>query len=188
MVARIKIISRLDIAEKRLPQDGKFTVKLNNAATEIRVATIPTVNGESVVMRILASGAALPFDKLRLSPRNSEMLKHMSKTPHGLILVVGPTGSGKTTTLHAVLGLLNTPEKIWTAEDPVEITQAGLNQVQMNNKLGFKFETALREFLRADPDIILVGEMRDLETAAAGIEASLTGHLVLSTLHTNSAP
>jgi len=189
MVARIKIISRLDIAEKRLPQDGKFTVKLNNVATEVRVATIPTVNGESVVMRILASGAALPFDKLRLSPRNSDMLKHMSKTPHGLILVVGPTGSGKTTTLHAVLGLLNTPEKkIWTAEDPVEITQAGLNQVQMNNKLGFKFETALRAFLRADPDIILIGEMRDLETAAAGIEASLTGHLVLSTLHTNSAP
>lgn len=189
MVARIKIISRLDIAEKRLPQDGKFTVKLNNAATEIRVATIPTVNGESVVMRILASGAALPFDKLRLSQRNSEMLQHMSNTPHGLILVVGPTGSGKTTTLHAVLGLLNTPDKkIWTAEDPVEITQAGLNQVQMNNKLGFKFETALRAFLRADPDIILIGEMRDLETAAAGIEASLTGHLVLSTLHTNSAP
>jgi len=189
MVARIKIISRLDIAEKRLPQDGKFTVKLNNVATEIRVATIPTVNGESVVMRILASGAALPFDKLRLSPRNSEMLKYMSKTPHGLLLVVGPTGSGKTTTLHAVLGLLNTPDKkIWTAEDPVEITQAGLNQVQMNNKLGFKFETALRAFLRADPDIILIGEMRDLETAAAGIEASLTGHLVLSTLHTNSAP
>ncbi|SFC54984.1 GspE/PulE family protein [Pseudoalteromonas denitrificans] len=189
MVARIKIISRLDIAEKRLPQDGKFTVKLNNVGTEIRVATIPTVNGESVVMRILASGAALPFDKLRLSPRNSDMLKFMSNTPHGLLLVVGPTGSGKTTTLHAVLGLLNTPDKkIWTAEDPVEITQAGLNQVQMNNKLGFKFETALRAFLRADPDIILIGEMRDLETAAAGIEASLTGHLVLSTLHTNSAP
>lgn len=148
MVARVKIISRLDIAEKRLPQDGKFTVKLNNAATEIRVATIPTVNGESVVMRILASGTALPFDKLRSSPRNSEMLKHMSKTPHGLILVVGPTGSGKTITLHAVLGLLNTPDKkIWTAEAPVEITQARLNQVQMNNKLGFKFETALRAFL-----------------------------------------
>ncbi len=189
LVARIKIISRLDIAEKRLPQDGKFGVSLNGKPTEIRVATVPTVNGEGVVMRILASGAALPFDKLQLSSKNNLMLKNMAKNPHGLMLVVGPTGSGKTTTLHAVLGLLNTPDKkIWTAEDPVEITQPGLNQVQINNKVGLKFETALRAFLRADPDIILIGEMRDLETAASGIEASLTGHLVLSTLHTNSAP
>lgn len=189
VVARIKIISRLDIAERRLPQDGKFAVKIDGKMTEVRVATLPTVFGEGVVMRILASGAAMPFDKLNLSARNASMLSTMIERPHGIILVVGPTGSGKTTTLHAVLGKLNTSDrKIWTAEDPVEITQPGLQQVQMNNKIGLNFATALRAFLRADPDVILIGEMRDKETAAAGIEASLTGHLVLSTLHTNSAP
>lgn len=187
--ARIKIMSRLDIAEKRLPQDGKFTVKLGSKAIEVRVATIPTVFGEGIVMRILATGGAMPYDKLCLSDTNHKMLSEMIKHPHGILLVVGPTGSGKTTTLHAVLGKLNTPEKkIWTAEDPVEITQQGLQQVQMNNKVGLNFASALRAFLRADPDIILIGEMRDKETAHAGIEASLTGHLVLSTLHTNSAP
>jgi len=140
-------------------------------------------------MRILATGGAMPFDKLCLSNTNQKMLNEMIKHPHGILLVVGPTGSGKTTTLHAVLGKLNTPEKkIWTAEDPVEITQQGLQQVQMSNKVGLNFASALRAFLRADPDIILIGEMRDKETAHAGIEASLTGHLVLSTLHTNSAP
>jgi type II secretory ATPase GspE/PulE/Tfp pilus assembly ATPase PilB-like protein len=187
--ARIKIMSRLDIAEKRLPQDGKFTVKLGNKPIEVRVATIPTVFGEGIVMRILATGDAMPYEKLCMSQGNYAMLDEMIKHPHGIILVVGPTGSGKTTTLHAVLGKLNTPEKkIWTAEDPVEITQPGLQQVQMNNRVGLNFATALRAFLRADPDIILIGEMRDKETAAAGVEASLTGHLVLSTLHTNSAP
>ncbi|GAB3012265.1 GspE/PulE family protein [Bowmanella dokdonensis] len=189
VVARIKILANLNIAEKRVPQDGKLAVKMSGQLVEVRVATIPTVAGEGVVMRILASGGAMPMEKLNLAPRNEAVMREMIKKPHGIILVVGPTGSGKTTTLHAVLGELNTPEKkIWTAEDPVEITQAGLQQVQVSPKIGFTFANALRAFLRADPDIILIGEMRDKETAHAGIEASLTGHLVLSTLHTNSAP
>jgi len=189
VIARIKIMSNLNIAEKRVPQDGKLAFRMSGQLVEVRVATIPTVAGEGVVMRILASGGAMPMSKLNLSPNNTHMLKEMIKKPHGILLVVGPTGSGKTTTLHAVLGDLNTPEKkIWTAEDPVEITQPGLQQVQVSPKIGFTFAAALRAFLRADPDIILIGEMRDKETAHAGIEASLTGHLVLSTLHTNSAP
>ncbi|MBF7073714.1 GspE/PulE family protein [Glaciecola sp. MH2013] len=189
VIARIKIMSSLNIAEKRVPQDGKLTFKMSGQAVEVRVATIPTVAGEGVVMRILATGGAMPISKMNLSPRNMGMLEVMIQNPHGILLVVGPTGSGKTTTLHAVLGYLNTPDKkIWTAEDPVEITQPGLQQVQVQAKIGFTFANALRAFLRADPDIILIGEMRDKETAHAGIEASLTGHLVLSTLHTNSAP
>jgi type II secretory ATPase GspE/PulE/Tfp pilus assembly ATPase PilB-like protein len=189
VIARIKIMSNLNIAEKRVPQDGKLSFRMSGQLIEVRVATIPTVAGEGVVMRILASGGALPMSKMNLSVRNTLMIEDMIKKPHGIILVVGPTGSGKTTTLHAILGYINTPEKkIWTAEDPVEITQPGLQQVQVNPKIGFTFANALRAFLRADPDIILIGEMRDKETAHAGIEASLTGHLVLSTLHTNSAP
>lgn len=189
VIARIKIMSSLNIAEKRVPQDGKLAFKMSGQAVEVRVATIPTVAGEGVVMRILAAGGAMPIEKMNLSTRNIDMLEQMIKKPHGIILVVGPTGSGKTTTLHAILGYLNTPDKkIWTAEDPVEITQPGLQQVQVSPKIGFTFANALRAFLRADPDIILIGEMRDKETAHAGIEASLTGHLVLSTLHTNSAP
>ena len=188
-VSRIKIMSRLDIAEKRLPQDGKFAVRLQGQPLEVRVATIPTVNGEGVVMRLLQSGDPVSYDELNLSARNTAGLKELLEHPHGILLVVGPTGSGKTTTLHALLATLNTPErKIWTAEDPVEITQPGLQQVQIQPKTGFTFEAALRAFLRADPDIILIGEMRDKETAHAAVEASLTGHLVLSTLHTNSAP
>lgn len=189
VIARIKIMSGLNIAEKRIPQDGKLAFKSSGQSVEVRVATIPTVAGEGVVMRILATGGAMPIEKMNLAPRNLSMLEDMIKKPHGILLVVGPTGSGKTTTLHAVLGYLNTPDKkIWTAEDPVEITQPGLQQVQVVPKIGFTFANALRAFLRADPDIILIGEMRDKETAHAGIEASLTGHLVLSTLHTNSAP
>ena len=189
LIARIKVMSRLDISERRLPQDGKCKLKIRGRALELRVATVPTVNGESAVLRLLAAGSAMPLEKMRLSPKNMENLLEIAKHPHGLILVVGPTGSGKTTTLHAVLGHLNQPDrKIWTAEDPVEITQPGLQQVQMQPKIGFTFATAMRAFLRADPDIILIGEMRDHETASIGIEASLTGHLVLSTLHTNSAP
>jgi type II secretory ATPase GspE/PulE/Tfp pilus assembly ATPase PilB-like protein len=189
LVARIKVISRLDIAERRLPQDGKCKLKIRGKSLELRVATVPTVQGESAVMRLLAAGNALPLDKLNLSVKNHEQIIELSSHPHGLFLVVGPTGSGKTTTLHAVLGHINKPErKIWTAEDPVEITQPGLQQVQMLPKIGFTFATAMRSFLRADPDVILIGEMRDEETASIGIEASLTGHLVFSTLHTNSAP
>ncbi len=189
VIARIKIMANLNIAEKRIPQDGKLSFRINGQLVEVRVATIPTVAGEGVVMRILASGGAMPIEKMNLAPRTRQRIEEMIKKPHGILLVVGPTGSGKTTTLHAILGYLNTPEKkIWTAEDPVEITQPGLQQVQVSPKIGFTFANALRAFLRADPDIILIGEMRDKETAHAGIEASLTGHLVLSTLHTNSAP
>lgn len=189
LIARIKVMSRLNIAEKRLPQDGKCKLKVRGKKLELRVATVPTVQGESAVLRILAAGAAMPLEKLNMTPTNHEKVMELSSHPHGLFLVVGPTGSGKTTTLHAVLGHINKPErKIWTAEDPVEITQPGLQQVQMIPKIDFTFATAMRAFLRADPDVILIGEMRDHETASIGVEASLTGHLVLSTLHTNSAP
>ena len=189
LIARIKVMSRLNIAEKRLPQDGKCKLKVRGKKLELRVATVPTVQGESAVLRILAAGSAMPLEKLNLHPDNHQRVIELSAHPHGLFLVVGPTGSGKTTTLHAVLGYINKPErKIWTAEDPVEITQPGLQQVQMLPKIDFTFATAMRAFLRADPDVILIGEMRDHETASIGVEASLTGHLVLSTLHTNSAP
>jgi type II secretory ATPase GspE/PulE/Tfp pilus assembly ATPase PilB-like protein len=189
LVARVKVMSRLDISERRLPQDGKCRLRIQGNSVELRVATIPTVQGESAVLRILSASSALSIDKLHLSRVNFENLVNIAKHPHGLILVVGPTGSGKTTTLHALLGHLNLPErKIWTAEDPVEITQPGLQQVQVHPRIGFDFATAMRSFLRADPDVILIGEMRDQETAAIAVEASLTGHLVLSTLHTNSAP
>lgn len=189
VVSRIKVLSRLDIAERRKPQDGKLAVRMGGRPLELRIATLPTVCGESVVMRILAQGDALPYDKLGFSKRNYELLDVSLAHPHGLVLVVGPTGSGKTTTLHGLLGHLNTPErKILTAEDPVEITQPGMSQVQVQPKIGYTFAIALRAFLRCDPDIILIGEMRDHETASMGVEASLTGHLVFSTLHTNSAP
>lgn len=189
VVSRVKIMSKVDISETRLPQDGKITCRLRGIPLELRVATLPTVNGESVIMRVLAAGDPLPFDQLNLRPRNAESLLQMIQNPHGIILVVGPTGSGKTTTLHALLAKINTPErKILTAEDPVEITQQGLQQLQIRANIGLSFARALRSFLRCDPDVILIGEMRDLETAHSGIEASLTGHLVFSTLHTNSAP
>jgi len=189
VVARIKVMSNLDITESRVPQDGKMSVKKGGKLYELRVATLPTVHGENAVLRVLSQGGALSLDKLNLTQRNSEALDDLLLRPHGIFLVVGPTGSGKTTTLHAILGHINTPErKIWTAEDPVEITQRGLQQMQMNAAVGLDFPAALRAFLRADPDVILIGEMRDYETAHSGIEASLTGHLVFSTLHTNSAP
>ncbi|MCA9482905.1 MAG: Flp pilus assembly complex ATPase component TadA [Nitrospina sp.] len=190
MISRIKIMSRLDIAEKRLPQDGKIKMKYGKKVIELRVATCPTVGGnEDVVMRILAASKPFPLDAMNFSPPNLQILERCVVKPYGIVLVVGPTGSGKTTTLHSCLGHINTPKKkIWTAEDPVEITQEGLRQVQMQNKIGLDFSRAMRSFLRGDPDVIMVGEMRDVETCAIGIEASLTGHLVFSTLHTNSAP
>ncbi len=190
LVARLKIMSSLDIAERRKPQDGKIKFKLqDNKEIELRVATIPTAGGnEDVVMRILAASEPIPLDKLGMTDRNFREFREVIGKPYGLILCVGPTGSGKTTTLHSALGYINKPDrKIWTAEDPVEITQYGLRQVQVQAKIGFTFAAALRAFLRADPDVIMIGEMRDEETAHAGIEASLTGHLVFSTLHTNSA-
>ncbi len=191
LVSRIKIMSNLDIAEKRLPQDGKIKFKSKTGRTiELRVATLPTTErNEDIVMRILAASDALPIDKLGLLPSNIDRLKNILEMPYGLVLVVGPTGSGKTTTLHAALGYINRPEKkIWTAEDPVEIVQEGLRQVQIQSSIGLDFARVLRAFLRADPDVIMVGETRDEETANTVIEASLTGHLVFSTLHTNSAP
>jgi type II secretory ATPase GspE/PulE/Tfp pilus assembly ATPase PilB-like protein len=191
MVTRLKIMCDLDISEKRRPQDGKIKFKkFGPLDIELRVATIPTAGGvEDVVMRILAAGEPIPLDKLGVLPANMERLKACVSKPYGLFFVCGPTGSGKTTTLHSVLGSLNTVDtKIWTAEDPVEITQKGLRQCQVNPKAGFTFATAMKAFLRADPDIIMVGEMRDKDTTSIGIEASLTGHLVFATLHTNSAP
>jgi type II secretory ATPase GspE/PulE/Tfp pilus assembly ATPase PilB-like protein len=190
VVSRIKIMARLDIAERRKPQDGKIKFRLpTHRDIELRVATIPTANGnEDVVMRILASNEPIPLEKLEMTERNLRAFQHIIQRPYGLILVVGPTGSGKTTTLHGALAAINTPKrKIWTAEDPVEITQYGLRQVQVNPHIGFTFAAAMRAFLRSDPDVIMVGEMRDRETAHIALEASLTGHLVLSTLHTNSA-
>ncbi len=191
LVTRLKIMCDLDISEKRKPQDGKIKFKKYGPLDiELRVATIPSQGGvEDVVMRILASGEPLPLEKMGFSLRNNELIKETVSKPYGLFFVCGPTGSGKTTTLHSILKYINKPDtKIWTAEDPVEITQKGLRQVQINKKAGLDFATIMRAFLRADPDVIMVGEMRDKETVSIGIEASLTGHLVFATLHTNSAP
>ncbi|SDD39928.1 Type II secretory pathway ATPase GspE/PulE or T4P pilus assembly pathway ATPase PilB [Variovorax sp. CF079] len=192
IVGRVKIMCDLDISEKRKPQDGKinFAKFSPQHHIELRVATVPTSNGlEDVVMRILASAKPVALDQLGLSERNLARFTAAVERPYGMVLCVGPTGSGKTTTLHSALMHINTPErKIWTAEDPIEITQPGLRQVQVNPRIDWTFAKALRAFVRADPDVIMVGEIRDEETAKTAIEASLTGHLVLSTLHTNSAP
>ncbi|MEJ2727792.1 MAG: ATPase, T2SS/T4P/T4SS family [Deltaproteobacteria bacterium] len=191
IVSRLKIMADLDIAERRLPQDGKIRLKRKGIPEfELRMSTMPTAGRfEDAVLRILTKSGTLKLDEIGLNERNLNALKNAIERPYGLILCVGPTGSGKTTTLHSALAHVNKPNvKIWTAEDPVEITQAGLRQVQVKPKIGLDFARIMRGFLRLDPDIIMIGEMRDRETAATAIEASLTGHLVLSTLHTNNAP
>ena len=190
LVARIKIMARLNIAERRMPQDGKIRFKLGEMEIELRVVTLPTAGeNEDVVLRILAGSGAQSLGKMNLSPDYLRSIQNLVASPYGMMLAVGPTGSGKTTTLHAMLGKVNAVEKkVWTVEDPVEITQPGLRQMQVNPQIGLSFASAMRSFLRADPDVIMVGEMRDEETAHMAIEASLTGHLVLSTLHTNNAP
>lgn len=190
IVSRLKIMANLDIAERRKPQDGKIRYKLTkDLEIELRVATLPTAgNNEDVVLRLLTAKETMPLEAMDFSEDVLHIVKELSECPHGIFLCVGPTGSGKTTTLHAVMKHINTDErKIWTAEDPIEITQEGLRQVQVHPKIGFTFAAAMRAFLRADPDVIMIGEMRDKETADIAIEASLTGHLVMSTLHTNSA-
>ena len=190
VVSRIKVMANLDIAERRKPQDGKIRYRLGkDREIELRVATLPTAGqDEDVVLRLLTAKRPMPLDSMEFTPATLSVLRAIAEKPYGIILCVGPTGSGKTTTLHAILKHINTVErKIWTAEDPIEITQDGLRQVQIHPKIGLTFATAMRAFLRADPDVIMIGEMRDKETADIAIEASLTGHLVLSTLHTNSA-
>jgi type II secretory ATPase GspE/PulE/Tfp pilus assembly ATPase PilB-like protein len=189
LIGRLKIMAKLNIAERRLPQDGKIRFRLQDRELELRVSIMPTAGGdEDMVLRVLASKEPVPIEQLGMDERNLREMKNIIQKPYGLILCVGPTGSGKTTTLHSVLGYINKPDrKIWTAEDPVEITQRGLRQVQVQPKIGLTFAAALRGFLRVDPDVIMVGEMRDRETAAISVEASITGHLVFSTLHTNSA-
>ncbi len=189
LVLRMKLISGLDISEKRLPQDGRFNMKLSNGSVDVRISTLPTQYGESVVMRLLNQGSmALELDKIGMPPRVLDRLRHALSRPSGLVLVTGPTGSGKTTTLYSALNDLNSPDaKVITVEDPVEYRLPGLNQVQINDKIGLTFARVLRTVLRQDPDVVLVGEMRDQETAEIGMRAAMTGHLVLSTLHTNDA-
>lgn len=189
IIARLKIMANLDITERRKPLSGKILLKYQSNRIEYRIETTPTIGGhEDAVLRILAYSKPLPLEMMGFSSANLKAFKLALTQPYGIILCVGPTGSGKTTTLHSALAQLNTPErKIWTVEDPVEITQPGLRQVQTQSKIGLNFAEVLRSFLRLDPDVIMVGEMRDAETAKTAIEASLTGHLILSTLHTNSA-
>jgi len=190
VVSRIKVMSGLDISEKRRPQDGKINFhEFGGSRVELRVVTMPTANGlEHVVMRIVTAPRTLTLEQIGLAPRVLAQLKDMVEKPYGLLFVCGPTGAGKTTTLHSLLGYINTPDrKIWTIEDPIEITQDGLCQVQVNAKIGLTFPEVLRSFLRADPDVIMVGETRDQDTARTVVAASLTGHFVLSTMHTNSA-
>lgn len=190
VVSRIKIMSDLDISERRKPQDGKISFPMpRRQHIDLRVVTVPTANGvENLTIRLLQGGEPLPIDRIGLAERDLVRLRGLVAHPYGLFLVCGPTGSGKTTTLHSVLRELNTEDrKIWTAEDPIEIVQSNICQVQVNRKIDWTFAAALRTFLRADPDVIMIGEMRDVETAHIAVEASMTGHLVLSTLHTNSA-
>lgn len=190
IISRLKVVSNIDIAERRRPQDGRMTVAYNNGTIDLRVATLPTVWGEKVVMRILSNTAtSMTLKEMHMSEHNYDVFHEMYTKPHGMILVTGPTGSGKSTTLYTTLNAISTPEvNVITVEDPVEYRLPGINQVQVNNKAGMTFAAALRSILRCDPDVVLVGEIRDTETAQTSVEASLTGHLVLSTLHTNNAP
>jgi type IV pilus assembly protein PilB len=190
LASRIKVISRLDIAEKRVPQDGKMKLSFGAKAIDFRVSTLPTLFGEKIVIRILdASTTRLGIDALGYEPEERQRLLQAIQRPYGMILVTGPTGSGKTVSLYTCLNLLNQPGvNIATVEDPAEINLPGINQVNVNEKAGLTFSTALRAFLRQDPDIIMVGEIRDLETADIAVKAAQTGHMVMSTLHTNDAP
>lgn len=189
ILSRIKLMARLNIAERRLPQDGRIQLKAQGKEIDMRVSTVPTMHGESVVMRLLDKNSVnLELASLGFSPSNFERVQRELAQPHGVILVTGPTGSGKTTTLYSALTQMNTPEnKILTVEDPVEYELEGINQIQANPKIGLSFSDALRSIVRQDPDIIMIGEMRDVETARIAIQSALTGHLVLSTIHTNDA-
>ena len=189
VVLRLKLMASLDISEKRLPQDGRFNIKVRNAPIDVRMSTLPTQYGESAVMRLLNQASGLMgMDRLGMPPKIVERVRHVIQRPNGMVLVTGPTGSGKTTTLYAALTELNTPErKIITVEDPVEYRLPNINQVQVHEKIDLSFERVLRSALRQDPDVILVGEMRDQTTAEIGMRAAITGHMVLSTLHTNDA-
>ena len=190
VTSRIKLMAEMNIAERRLPQDGRIRVTLRSRRVDIRVSTIPTVHGESIVMRLLdRSSVFLPMEKLGFAPGTLRRFEALIKRPHGILLVTGPTGSGKTTTLYGALDKINTPDrKIITVEDPVEYQLKGVNQIHVKPKIGLTFATGLRHIVRQDPDVILIGEIRDLETAEIAIQAALTGHLVFSTLHTNDAP
>jgi general secretion pathway protein E len=189
IVSRVKVLAKLNIAERRIPQDGRIRLMINGRSTDFRVVTSPGLHGESVVLRILdRQDLSLDFDSLGLGAMQQDSLRRALDRPYGIILVTGPTGSGKTTTLYAALQYLNKPErKVLTAEDPIEYTLSGIHQTQVRPAIGYSFATALRSFLRQDPDVIMVGEVRDRETAEVAVQASLTGHLLLSTLHTNSA-
>ncbi|MGD9250123.1 MAG: type II secretion system ATPase GspE [Desulfobacterales bacterium] len=190
LISRIKVMAKLDIAEKRLPQDGRFDVKIGNTEIDVRVSTIPTAAGERVVMRLLnKTSALLDITDLGVSANQMSQLKRLVAAPNGIILVTGPTGSGKTTSLYAVLSHINTPDiNIITVEDPVEYQIDGINQIQVNPKIGLTFASGLRSIVRQDPDVILVGEIRDRETAEIAVQSALTGHMVYSTLHTNDSP
>jgi general secretion pathway protein E len=190
VISRIKIMANLDIAERRLPQDGRIKLRAKNKEIDLRVSTVPTMHGESVVMRVLDKGGVpLNFDTLGFDPATLKLFLDALTQPHGIVLVTGPTGSGKTTTLYTALQLLNKPDvKILTVEDPVEYQMEGINQIQVKPQIGLTFANALRSIVRQDPDVIMIGEIRDLETAQIAVQSALTGHLVISTLHTNDAP
>ena len=190
IISRVKVMGKMDIAERRLPQDGRATIRIGDGEVDVRISSVPTTNGERIVMRLLDKSAKLyTLREIGLSPQNEAMLRDYLTWSHGIILVTGPTGSGKTTTLYGALTEVDTTQKnVLTIEDPVEYSLPGISQVQVNNKKGLTFASGLRSFLRQDPDVMMVGEIRDLETAEVAIRAALTGHLVFSTVHTNDAP